>query len=332
MNENAHKASLQSHMAHVEHTSASELLDTEQGIWATKVTLFALVIITVVEAAIAFLSGSAALLADTLHSLSNAASTVPLWFAFVLSRRRASQSYPYGYHRAQDVAGIVILLIIAASAVLVGFQSVRKLISVDEPGFIPLAMAAGAVAFLGNEAIAQFRVRVGKRIGSAALVADGHHARADALGSLAVVLGLAAVVLGFPIGDPIVGLLITALIVYILVREAGPQILARVMDRIDPHVLTDIQRVTLEVPQVQEVYEVRARWIGHILLAELSISVDLGLSVGQGHEAAEAVEHTLLHRLPKLHRSVVHVEPAGEERRLPHTLTAHHLTEEPTQE
>ena len=314
-------------MAHSHSEASSELVDTQHGLRVIKVTFFALLVTTVIEAVIAFFSGSAGLLADTLHSLSNTVTTLPLWVAFALSRRKATQSYPYGYHRAEDLAGIIILLLIAASAVLVGYQSIDKLISGDEPKFLPLAMAAGAVGFIANEAVAQYRVRVGRRIGSAAIVADGQHARVDGLGSLAVIAGLAAVALGFSLGDPIAGLVITVLIVYLLIREAAPGVLARVMDRIDPVVLARVREAALEVPQVKQVSDVRARWVGHSLLAELTVGVEGGLSVEEGHTVAEQVEHTLFHHISKLQRCLVHVETSEEGTRPSHELTAHHYAD-----
>ena len=166
-------------MGHSHHAHGGSALDTAVGLRVVKITFFVLLGTSVVEAAIAFLSGSAGLLADTVHSVSNTATTLPLWVAFVLSRRRATRNYPYGYHRSEDVAGIIILLLIFASAVLVGYGSVGKLLSGDKPSFIPLAMVAGGVGFVANEAVAQYRIRVGRRIESAALLADGQHARVD---------------------------------------------------------------------------------------------------------------------------------------------------------
>ena len=171
--------------------------------------------------------------------------------------------FPYGYHRAEDLAGIIILIFIAVSAALVGYESVRKLVEGDEPDHLPWAIAAGAVGFVANEAIAQYRIKAGKEIGSAALVADGHHARVDGLGSLAVVVGLALVAAGFQIADPAAGLVITALIVFLLVREAGPEVLSRVMDRIDPAILSQIQDSASEEPEVLSAHDIRARWTGH---------------------------------------------------------------------
>ena len=191
-------------------------------------------------------------------------------------------------------------------------------------------MGAGAVGFVANEAIAQYRMKVGKEIGSAALVADGHHARVDGLGSLAVVLGLLAVVLGFPIADPAVGLAITGLLVFLLVREAGPVVLSRVMDRIDPAIVSEIQSTASGVAEVLSAHDVRARWVGHTLLAELSISVDADLTVGQGHGVAEQVQHRLIHQIPKLQSCTIHVEPFEGGRPPVHEIISHHFDDDST--
>ena len=304
-----------------------ELLDTDRGLWVIKVTFFALVATAVVEGAITILSGSVALFADTVHGLSNAFTTLPLWIAFALGRKRPTTQFPYGYQRAEDVAGIVILLFIAVSAAFVGYESVRKLIDNQEPSNIPWAMAAGALGFVVNEAIAQYRIRVGKQIGSAALVADGQHARVDGLGSIAVVIGLMAVLLGVPEADPVAGLVITGLIVYLLLREAGPVVMSRVMDRIDPDVIPEVRHIASDVPGVLAAYDIRARWAGHRLLAELSIGVDPGLTIAQGHGIAEEVQHGLLHSMPKLQDCTIHVEPFKAGEAPAHDIIAHHFHE-----
>ncbi|MFQ5859959.1 MAG: cation diffusion facilitator family transporter [Dehalococcoidia bacterium] len=305
----------------------SQALDsTQRGMWAVKVSFVGLLATATFQAVVVAFSGSAALLADTIHNFADATSAIPLWIAFALSRRRETRQYTYGYHRAEDLAGVLILLFIAASAVFAGFESVRKLLSGETPRYLGWALGAGAVGFLGNEAVAQFRIRVGKRIGSAALVADGHHARTDGLTSLAVVLGLIGVLLGFPIADPIVGLVITAVIVVVLVREAGPLVLSRILDRVDPQLVEEIERVARNIPGVLHTHHVRARWIGHLLVAELCISVDGQLTVAQGHQIAEQVQHQMLHGVPMLYRCSVHVDPLETGESL-HTATAHHYPE-----
>ena len=185
-------------MEHGDHEANLELLDTDRGLWVIKVTFFTLVATAAMQGVITVISGSTALFADTIHGLGNAFTTLPLWVAFALGRKKPTKQFPYGYQRAEDVAGILILLFIAATSALVGYESFVKLLDPEEPTNLPWAMGAGVVGFLVNEGIAQYRVKVGKEIGSAALVADGHHARVDGLGSLAVVVGLLAVILGSP--------------------------------------------------------------------------------------------------------------------------------------
>ncbi len=315
-------------MDHHQHRAKEELLDTQRGIWVVKVTFVALLITALAQGVVTFFSGSAALFADTVHGLSNALTTLLLWIAFSLGRKRATSQFPYGYHRAEDLAGVLILLFIAVSAALVGYESIRKLLESQTPQNLPWAMAAGAAGFLTNEAIAQYRIKVGKEIGSAALMADGQHARIDGLGSLAVVLGLTAVVLGFPLADPIVGLVITGLILYLLIREAGPTVLSRVMDRIDSNIVAQVQSVAAAVPGVLSAYDVRARWVGHRLVSELSIGVDAGWTVAQGHHTAEQVHHQLLHSVSKLIWCTVHVEPFEAGHAAAHQIIAHHFGED----
>ncbi len=315
-------------MEHRQQQVSTELLDTQRALRVVRVTFFALVLTGVVEGAITIISGSTALLADTIHSLSNAFTTLPLWIAFSLARKKPTRQFPYGYHRAEDVAGILIIIFIAVSAALVGYESVRRLVESPEIQRVPWAMAAGAVGFLANEAIAQYRIKVGKDIGSAALIADGHHARVDGLGSLAVVVGLLAVLLGVPIADPVAGLAITALIVYLLLREAGPLVLSRVMDRIDPAILSQIQDTALEVPGVLSADEIRARWVGHRLHAELNIGVDAELSIGEGHRVAEQAQHMMMHSVPKLQQCTIHVEPFAGGEAPAHEIISHHFPAE----
>jgi cation diffusion facilitator family transporter len=169
--------------------------------------------------------------------------------------------------------------------------------------------AASLVGFAGNEAVARFRISVGREIGSAALIADGEHARADALTSLAVLAGAAGVALGFPQADPVVGLAISALILRI-VWETGGAVLGRLLDSVDAEVPGEVRAVAMETQGVREVAEVRVRWLGHRLLAELNIAVDPQSSVVEAHQVASEVQHQLLHRLRYLSNAVIHVDPA----------------------
>ncbi|MCI0695727.1 cation diffusion facilitator family transporter [candidate division KSB1 bacterium] len=284
------------------------ILSTRRGVWALKISLAGLGLTAVFQVIIVAISGSAGLLADTIHNFADAFTSLPLWFAFYLRRRPANRRFTYGYGRAEDVAGIVIVLVIFSSAMLVGYESYRKLIGGEAPQNLSWVMVAGVIGFLGNEAVAQFRIKVGKEIGSAALVADGRHSRIDGFTSLAVLLGALGVKLGFPAADPIVGLLIT-LAIFGIVLQAGREVFSRVMDSVDPHMIDEIERVASGVEEAKSVHDVRARWLGHEIHVELSIGVDRKLSVDDGHHIATHVQHELLHHIPHLHKVTIHVDP-----------------------
>jgi len=158
------------------------------GIRAVKISLMVLGLTALVQFAIVVVSGSIALAADTIHNFTDALTAVPLWIAFALGTRAATRRYTYGYGRAEDLAGLFVVAMIAMSAVIAGYQAVLRLIHPQPIDHVGWVAAAGLVGFVGNEWVAIYRIRVGRRIGSAALVADGLHARTDGFTSLAVVI------------------------------------------------------------------------------------------------------------------------------------------------
>ena len=280
-------------------------------------------VVVVVVLVVVLISGSAALLADTIHNFADALTAVPLWIAFVVGRRPPTRRYTYGYRRAEDLAGIFIVLVMVASAALVAWESYRKLVDPQPLANLGWVVAAAVIGFLGNELVAIFRIRVGREIGSAALEADGLHARTDGLTSLAVLVGAIGVWLGFPQADPIVGLLIAIPILQV-VWGAAKTIWERLMDAVDPSLVDAVERGAARVEGVRRVHDVRVRWLGHNLEAELYADVDAQLSTAASHAIAEEIRHALLHDMPQLEAVSVHVDPAGADGEDFHTITAHH--------
>ncbi len=299
-----------------------------RGIRAVKLSLVGLLATALLQGAVVVLSGSVALLADTLHNVADALTSVPLWIAFRLGQRARSARFSYGYHRAEDAAGLAILLVILGSAGWAGYEVVSRFLAPVAPTHLPLAMAAAVVGAIGNEAVARVRIRVGREIGSAALVADGQHARIDAFTSLAAFAGLGGVALGFPLADPLGGLVITVGILAIL-WEVSRDVLARFMDAIDPELLGEIVQRARTVAGVRDVYDVRGRWLGHRLYAEATISVEGSLSVIEGHRISEEVRHLLLHEVPHLGDIAMHVDPFEAVPGSHHGITAHHFSPPP---
>lgn len=301
----------------------AQLESSARGIWALKLSLLGLLATAAFQVVIVLISGSVALLADTIHNFSDALTAVPLWIAFVLGRRAATSRYTFGYGRAEDLAGVFIVLLIAASAGLAGWESVQRLLDPQPIANLGWVVVAAIVGFVGNEAVAIFRIRVGNEIGSAALVADGYHARADGFTSLAVLLGAIGVLAGFPLADPLVGLGITVAILFVL-KDAGLQMWHRLMDAIDPDVVQGLAREAALVEGVQEVDDLRLRWLGHRLEADMRIVVDEDLPTRDSHRLAEEVRHRLFHAQPKLASIIVHVDPCGHSGDDLHGGTAHH--------
>jgi cation diffusion facilitator family transporter len=269
-----------------------------QGVRAVKISLFMLLGTTVLQFIVVLISGSVALLADTIHNFSDALTAVPLWIAFMLARRPANRRYTYGFGRAEDLAGLFIVVVVAFSAVVAGWQSIDRLIHPQPLHNLWWVAAAGLVGFAGNEAVAIYRIRIGRKIGSAALVADGVHARMDGFTSLAVVLGALGVWAGFPLADPIVGLLIAAAIIVLLwgtVRSIG----RRLMDGIEPELVARARSALAATPGVDAVPALQLRWIGHRIQGNATIQVaDMPISAGQ--QIIRDAERRLGHALPNL--------------------------------
>ncbi|MGW3342262.1 cation diffusion facilitator family transporter [Nonomuraea rubra] len=301
----------------------SALEASDRGMRVLAVSFAVLMVTAAVQAVIVAASGSVALLGDTLHNFADALTAVPLAIAFSVGRRAANRRFTYGYGRAEDLAGIVIVLLITLSAALAGYEAVRRLLEPQEIRAVGWVAAAAVIGFAGNEWVARYRIKVGREIGSAALVADGLHARTDGFTSLAVLLGAGGAALGFPVADPIVGLLITVAIGFVL-RDAAREIYHRLMDAVDPALVDDAERILATVAGVRRVESVRLRWIGHALHAEVEILVDHDMSVVAAHKVAVEAEHRLIHDLPRLRAATVHTDPDGPDGADHHaSLTAH---------
>jgi cation diffusion facilitator family transporter len=311
----SHRDPNHNHYNHTHGVIDPALLATQRGIWAVKWSLIGLAATAVFQLTIVFFSGSVALLADTIHNIADAGTAIPLWIAFTLARRPPSRRFTYGYGRVEDVAGLVIVLTILLSAVLAGYQSINRLLHPQPVEHLWAVALASLIGFAGNEMVALFRIRVGKQINSAALVADGYHARVDGLTSLGVLFSAVGLWLGYSLADPIIGLLITAAILPI-VWESGKAVLGRLLDGVDPEVVDEITHAINHTQGVRDVTEVRLRWSGHRLHAEVNLAVSPKLSVAEGHAIAVEARHQLLHKLPYLSNVTIHIDPedlSGEE-------------------
>jgi cation diffusion facilitator family transporter len=323
--------SVLSRLAHVVRPHSHEAADkvdsaleaSAEGIRALWISLAILGATAAIQALVVAISGSVALLGDTLHNAADALTAVPLGVAFLVGRRPPNRRYTYGYGRAEDLAGIVIVVVIAASSALAAYEAAVRLAHPHRISNLLAVALAALVGFTGNETVARYRIRVGRKIGSAALVADGLHARTDGFTSLAVLLGVAGVAVGWNWADPVVGLLITVAILAVL-RQAAREIYRRLMDAVDPELVDKTEHVLRDTPGVLDIGEVRLRWIGHQLRAECEVVVDANATAIQAHQVAVDAEHNLLHAVPRLTAALVHADPAAPEGADHHSVLAPH--------
>ena len=296
-----------SHLADEKVDSAME--QDARGFRALKLSLVGLSLTATLQLAIVWLSGSVALLADALHNLADGVTSIPLWIAFTLIRRGTTPRFTYGYGKTEDVAGIIVVFVIFASACTAVYESLTRFLSPEPITHLGWVSAAAIVGFIGNEAVAWIRIRTGRQIGSAALVADGQHSRVDGLTSLMVLVGVLGTKMGFPLIDPLVGLLIALVILFIMWNSAR-SIWFRLLDAIEPEHLDRIRHVVLQTPGARSISRIRARWSGHRITSEIDLEVDPDWSIGDTAAFTKNLQNTLHQQLPFLGEAVVRCFPA----------------------
>lgn len=286
----------------------ASIATSERGLWAIKWSFAILAVTAALQFAVVLVSGSVALLADMIHNVGDAVTAVPLGIAFVLARRKPNPRFTYGYGRAEDLAGVSIVLIILFSAIVAAYEAIDRLLHPQAITQLGWVMVAGVVGFIGNEVVAVFRIRIGREINSAALIADGYHARTDGLTSLAVVIGAIGVHLGFPLADPLIGLLIT-IAIFGIVWQSAKAVLTRMLDGVEPDITAEIRHAAEHIPGIRQVLDIRTRWIGHKLTTELDVAVDSTATLIEADRIATRYQEELFEHMPALASARIRARP-----------------------
>lgn len=275
-------------------------------IWAALVLLW---VTTAIQAVLYLQSNSVALLADTAHNLVDAMNSIPLLIAFYLTARAATRRFTYGFGRAEDIAGILIVVSIVYSAYHIIIESIDRFFNPYPLENLGLIALAAVIGFVGNEAVAMLQTRVGKRIGSDAMVADGQHARVDGITSLAVLVAVGGAWLEIPIIDPIIGVVIGVAIIGIAF-QAIKKVFMRIMDAVDPSLTNQIEHYVSQVPGVDELKKLRVRWVGHRLFAEVTATIDEDRTMVESNSIAQRIQVALFEAIPAMGEVVVQLQPS----------------------
>jgi cation diffusion facilitator family transporter len=310
---------------HERPAASDAVFANESGIRTVKLAFIALGITTLLQVVIYLASGSVALLADTVHNLGDALNSLPLWIAFILMRRAANKRYTFGYGRSEDLAGVLIVVSIVFSAGYIFWESIQKLLNPQPLTNLGWVAAAALIGFIGNEAVAIMQLRVGRQIGSEAMVADGKHARTDGITSLAVLIAVVGTWLGYPIVDPIIGILIAITIVFIA-RDTAVAMWHRMMDAVDPVLVQKVEQVLDSHPEIKNVVRLQMRWMGHRLHANIIVALDGSFDLEEAEKIADHIRHHLLHDLPHLNDVMIAAVPWREGQVTGWAESVHHST------
>lgn len=294
---------------HLDPAADEVIYQNKLGLRTIKLSLWILGITTGLQFVIYILSGSVALLADTVHNLGDTLNSVPLLIAFILAKRLPNKRFTYGYGRAEDVAGLLIVFSIGFSAVYILWQSIDKLIHPEPLSRLGWLTAAALIGFIGNEIVALMEIRVGRTIGSEAMVADGLHARTDGLTSLAVLLAAGGTWLGYPIIDPIIGIFIGWIIIGIT-WNATKAVFLRLMNGVNPDLTLKTEKSILSHPEIERIARLQLCWIGHRLQGEVVLVAKGALSIRQINDLTTHIQHHLSHALPCVNHFTIQLNAA----------------------
>jgi cation diffusion facilitator family transporter len=273
------------------HDEAQERAHRHAANRAVAVSAIGLALTGAIELAIALVTGSVALLGDALHNLSDVSTSFVVFLGFWVSKKRPSVTHPYGYERAEDIAGLGVAAVIFASAIFAGLQSYEKLISNAGTTSLGVGMAAALIGMIGNLAVSRYKAHVARQIHSVTMQAEANHSWLDTVSSFGALVGLIGVALGYRWADPIAGFAVTLFILHVF-WEVTSEIVRHLMDGVEQEHLEAAQQAAARVPGVREV-RVQGRWMGRSLLLDVEGRLPGETSLAQAEDTGRAVEEAI---------------------------------------
>lgn len=284
-----------------------------QPVFCTGVGLVGNGVLTAGKIAVGLVAGSAALVADGFHSLADVLSDIGILFALKAANRPPDDNHPYGHHSFETLGAVIVAGFMLLTALLIGGDAIRSWLLGHRRHPEALALIAALGSVVVKEVMARYTLDVGRRHNSPALLANGAMHRSDAISSVAAALGIAGAMFRWPLLDNVAALVIALFIVRMGWNLLHENVMVLMDTMPDPALVDSIRGEAADVPQVQEIRDLRVRQRGSRYLADLRIAVHPDLSLGAAHDIAHEVEDRVCDRVPTVARVFVHIEPGHRE-------------------
>jgi cation diffusion facilitator family transporter len=278
-----------------------------KGEKAAKLSTIVLLALGILKGIVAIVSGSIALLAGTIDSFSDVFSSIAVWAGLRIAKKKPTERFPYGYYKAETFALLTVSLILVASSILIMLESFQKFFEVYVISFSGIALFVAALSAIIYYLLAKYKGRVGRQIGSQALISEGLHSTIDVYTSVLVFVGVFLGVLGFQVGEALIGFVMGA---YVLARGLwfGKDAVLVLMDvSPSPQRVKEMKEIAESVHGVEGTHEVRLRKSGPVFFGEMHVELQEGLSLEKAHVISEEVETRIKARFKDLELVTVHV-------------------------
>lgn len=287
----------------------------KKGEGAAKISTMVTILLSLVKGMVGLVSGSVALLADAVHSFSDVFASIAVWLGLRFARKEPSERFPYGLYKVETLALLVVSIIVIVSGIEILLESMKRLWASYTITLPHVTIAVACSSALVSLLLSRYKDKVGKSIGSQALIGEGKHSMVDVYSSIIVVLGVAFNFMGIPWAEAVAGLIITIIILKLGLWMGRDSILVLLDICLRPEYAQEIRRIAENIPGVKAVHGIKVRRAGPFVFGEMHMEVDERLSVDRAHEISEKVEDKVKEKIKEMDSLTIHIEPSKKERR-----------------